>query len=361
MSQRTKVTGTRSCTLWLLALIAIVLIVGLVVSGLILYPQLQEKREAQARLAEAERHYQAGIAFQNVGDWEAAEAEFKQVVTLDANYEDVQARLAEVRARVVESEATATAVALAQTEQARADAQATATAQAQATAEARANAIATAEVAPTATGEALEAHYQKGLGYMNMRRWEEAKAELEQVFEADPNYKEVQVKLAEVEAEIAKLTPTVTPTAVTTPTPIIIENIAPQGEVTASSVYNSRYTSRNAVDGIVRQNGTGEWASRGEQAGAWLRITFHAPRHISKIVLYDRPNNALRQKPHVNNQRWPQPKRRPAVVARHLVDDASDTDGGTDHSVVHSGLVRQNSPPNLLGPDALSVQQASPH
>ena len=102
-------------------------------------------------------------------------------------------------------------------EQARADGQATAVAAATATVEARINAQATAAAAPTATAEALEARYQKGLGYMNMERWEEAKAELEQVFTADPNYKEVQAKLVEVEDQIAKLTPTATP--IITPPP----------------------------------------------------------------------------------------------------------------------------------------------
>ena len=196
MAHRTKVTGTRSCLLWLLRAIVVVLIAMLVAGGLILYPRYQ----AQQR---AEQNYQAGVAFQAVGAWEAAEAEFKQVVTIDANYKDVQARLAEVKAKLTESKATATAAAKAQAEQARADAQATAAA------------------APTATAEALEAHYQKGLGYMNMGRWEEAKAELERVFDTDPNYKEVQAKLANVETELAKLGPTATPTSVATATPTV--------------------------------------------------------------------------------------------------------------------------------------------
>jgi tetratricopeptide (TPR) repeat protein len=154
-----------------------------------------------------------------VGDWEAAEGEFKQVIVLDANYKDVQTRLAEVRARLTES--AATAVAMAEAEQAKADAQATATAWEQATA---------AAAASTATAETLETHYQKGLGYINIGRWEEAKTELEQVFKVAPGYKDVQVKLAEVEAGIAALTPTATltstplprtrtPTATNTPIP----------------------------------------------------------------------------------------------------------------------------------------------
>lgn len=211
MPQRTKVVGTRAPIIWLLIVIALVIIAGLALGGLVVYPRLQKQQAEQTGLTQAEQHYQAGVAFQDVGDWVAAETEYKQVVAFDADYKDAKTRLAEVRTRLAEGEATATAVAIAQAERAQAEAQATATAQAQATAEAQANAQATAAAAPTATAEALEAHYQKGLGYMNMGRWDGAKTELEQIFEVDPNYKEVQAKLAEVEAEVAKLTPTATP------------------------------------------------------------------------------------------------------------------------------------------------------
>lgn len=177
MSQRTKVAGTRSCTLWLLAFIAIVLVVGMIAGGLFVLLRVQPQQTL-------EQHYQAGVAFQKVSDWAAAEAEYKQVITLDANYKDVQTRLAEVRTKL--QVVTATVVALAQ---------------------------ATAVAAPTATAQALEAHYQKGLGYMNMGQWPEAKMELEQVFAVNPNYKDVQTKLKELEAVITKLTPTAKPLA----------------------------------------------------------------------------------------------------------------------------------------------------
>lgn len=253
MSQRTKVVGTRAPIIWLLIVIAVVAMAALAVGGLVIYPQLQKEQDA-------EQHYQAGIAFQDVRDWEAAEAEYKQVISIDANYKDVQTRLAEAKSKQQEAlatvqakaaQATATAQARAEATAAAATAEArlaqatsvatTATAQAMATVQAQeAKAAATAEariaqatsVAATATAQAratvqaqeakaaataealaqLEAHYQKGLGYINIGRWEEAKAELEQVFEVDPNYKEVQAKLAEVEAEVAKLIPTATST-----------------------------------------------------------------------------------------------------------------------------------------------------
>jgi len=109
-----------------------------------------------------------------------------------------------VKTKLAGGAATATAVAIAQAERAWADAQATATAQVQ------------------ATTQALEAHYQKGLGYMNMGQWAEAKSELDQVFGADPTYKDVQAKLTEVRkklSELALLTPTPTPVPPAPPTP----------------------------------------------------------------------------------------------------------------------------------------------
>jgi hypothetical protein len=48
-------------------------------------------------------------------------------------------------------------------------------------------------------------------------------------------------------------------------------------------------------DGIVggypshREN---EWASGGEKAGAWAKLTWSAPQTVSSIVLFDRPNLA---------------------------------------------------------------------
>jgi len=57
------------------------------------------------------------------------------------------------------------------------------------------------------------------MGYINRQKWVEAEAELEQVSEEDPNYKDVQAKLAEVETEVSKLIPTATPTSDNTPIP----------------------------------------------------------------------------------------------------------------------------------------------
>ncbi len=314
MSQRTTVIGPRTLFIWLLIAIVVIVIAILAVGGLVIYPQFQQQQAEQARQTEAEQHYQAGVSFQDLEDWVAAEAEFKQVIALDANYEDTQTRLAEVKARLREgaatataaaiaeaeqaqaeaqanaqataaavstataealeahyqagvsfqemgdwqaaeeaykqimvsdadykdvetrlaevkakladSEATATAVAVAQVKQAQAEAHATATARTIATATAQARATAQVKATPTAqaqaTAEALEAQYQRGLGYINLEQWIEAKAELEQVFAVDPDYKEVQDKLAQVNnrlSELALLTPTPTPMPPIPPTP----------------------------------------------------------------------------------------------------------------------------------------------
>ena len=202
--QRKSVVGTRSSLLWLLILGIMVLLIGAAVGALIVLPQLQAARTEQARLAEIERHYQAGIAFQNLEDWSAAEGEYRQVIALDATHRDVQDRMATVRARLKEVAATATTAAEAQA------------------ARARAEATATAQAAPAATQQALEARYQKGLGFMNLKRWEEAKAELETVFLVDPGFRDVQAKLKEVQQALDHLQ-----SSAATPMPVSLTPVSP--------------------------------------------------------------------------------------------------------------------------------------
>lgn len=192
--QRRSVVGTRSSLLWLLILIGLILLAGLVMVAVVVLPQLQASRAEQARRAEIERHYQAGVAFESVDDWAAAEDKYKQVIALDASYKDVQARFAAVRGKLREIATMATAVAVAQAERM----------QAEATAMARA--------APTATQQALDLRYQKGIAFMNLGRWDEALAEFEQVFQVNPNYKDVQTRLAQAASERARAAPTGTPT-----------------------------------------------------------------------------------------------------------------------------------------------------
>ena len=223
MTQRRTVPGWRPAVVWLAIVLVLVLAIVLAAFALVIGPQQQLRQQtqatAEARQAEVERLYAAGVAFQDAGDWEAAEAEFKQAITLDQAYKDVQTRLAEVKAKLTESAATATAEVMAQADRARMNAQTTATAQAQATATAQA-------VAATTTAAAVETHYQRGLAYVNLEKWAEAQMELEAVFEIDPNFKDVQAQLVVVASEIMKLTPSPTPIPPTptpgppTPTPI---------------------------------------------------------------------------------------------------------------------------------------------
>ncbi|MBM4028855.1 MAG: hypothetical protein FJ280_26190 [Planctomycetes bacterium] len=100
--QRKSVVGTRSSLLWLLIVLVVVILISATIGVLVMLPQMQATRTEQARLAEIERHYQAGVAFQKIGDWTAAEGEYRQIISLDANYKDAQARLSDVRVRAKE-------------------------------------------------------------------------------------------------------------------------------------------------------------------------------------------------------------------------------------------------------------------
>jgi len=87
------------------------------------------------------------------------------------------------------------------------------------------------------------------------------------------------------------LGPTPSPT-LTPDTPAA--NIAPEGRVQVSSVYDECYSGNKAVDGVIAgypESLCTEWGSRGEGPGATLRLVFTRPRRITDIILYDRPNN----------------------------------------------------------------------
>ena len=317
MSQRARIKGTRPIALWVLIFIAAVLVVGLIAGVLIIYPSYQQQQKVEQR-------YQAGVAFQNVEDWDKALTEFEQVIRIDATYKDAQTRLAEVKAKQQKelaqaqakaAQATATAQAQAEATAAAATVEAgiaqatsvaaTATTQARATAQAEeAEAVATVEartarvtsVAATATAQAkatvqaqeakatataealaqLEAHYQKGLGYMNIGRWEEAEAELEQVFEVDPNYKDVQTQLAMANSEVMKLTPTATPTPSATPTPTVL--FTDDFTDGAAAEWIQTHGTWIVVDGQYEGVGAGgnvdAWTYVGDEA--WTDYSFQA-------------------------------------------------------------------------------------
>jgi hypothetical protein len=97
---------------------------------------------------------------------------------------------------------------------------------------------------PTVTAAALEFNYQTGLGNMNIGRWPEAKVSLDLVFAVDPNYKDVQAKLKEVEAQIVLLSITPTPlpqptqlSPTPTPLPVVLpasfDKVVPEEELIA--------------------------------------------------------------------------------------------------------------------------------
>ena len=300
MAQRRTVSGRRTAMAWLAIILVLVLAIALAAVVFIIGPQQQLRQQAhatsEARQAEVGRLYAAGLAFQNAGDWEAAEAEFKQLITLDPNYKDARTRLAEVRSKLSEVRATATAAAAAQAEQSRMDTQATATARTQATVEAQPNATATAETAPTATLQALEAHYQKGLAYINLEQWPEAKAELEQVFDTNPNYKEVQTQLAVVNSEIAKLTPTATPTSISEPELQISDLAVASGrdyqvEYNALQVGRLQYTDRDYVFTLIPPEYEGltyiRTANDDKGSHGTRFLVFKTNRSVRVFVAYD--------------------------------------------------------------------------
>lgn len=67
-------------------------------------------------------------------------------------------------------------------------------------------------------------------------------------------------------------------------------NAAIGATVTGSSEFNSQFAKSKIIDGIVAEHESGEWASNGEKAGAWVQLTWSTSRVINKIVLSDRPN-----------------------------------------------------------------------
>lgn len=234
--QRNPVVGTRSSLLWLLILVVGVVLIGALVGAFVILPQMQASRTEQARLAEVERHYRAGVAFQSVADWTTAEGEYRQVISLDAGYEDAQARLAEVKGKLAEMDATATAVVAVQTVRVQADA------------------TAAAQAAPIATTRALDTRYQRALGFINLKQWVEAQAELRAIFDLDPNYGDVQAQLALVHAEVAKLTPAATSTSVVvtsavTSTPVVV---APTSRSTPQPALSVSLPFEDAFDGGIR-------------------------------------------------------------------------------------------------------------
>ncbi|RMF96189.1 MAG: DUF4185 domain-containing protein [Planctomycetota bacterium] len=69
-------------------------------------------------------------------------------------------------------------------------------------------------------------------------------------------------------------------------------NLALKAEVSASSVH-SDYTAEAACDGKAEgypEAPQHEWASQGEKAGAWIKLSWSQPQTIDRVWLFDRPN-----------------------------------------------------------------------
>lgn len=154
------IAARRSCVLYIVILAALILIIAGIALVLFVLPEQERQRQAEQR-------YQAGVAFQATGDLDKAKSEYEQVIMIDANYKDVQTRLADVQE------------------------------------------------------QRKVYHYQRGMDYMNAGQYAEAVEEFKIVMGLDTRYKDVQARLNEAEAKLAEvraLTPTAVPVPTSTPT-----------------------------------------------------------------------------------------------------------------------------------------------
>lgn len=71
-------------------------------------------------------------------------------------------------------------------------------------------------------------------------------------------------------------------------------NVARNALVSVSSESAGQGAVRaiDAVLGGYPGNGSAEWASAGERAGAWLLLTWSSPQTVDRVRLFDRPNGA---------------------------------------------------------------------
>jgi len=71
-------------------------------------------------------------------------------------------------------------------------------------------------------------------------------------------------------------------------------SIASKAKVTASSELDTKNRATNVIDGIIRTDGVGEWASKSEVVFwggidyPWIQLDWERPQAINKIILYDR-------------------------------------------------------------------------
>ena len=70
------------------------------------------------------------------------------------------------------------------------------------------------------------------------------------------------------------------------------KNVARKAKVEVSSCY-SGYHAEGAIDGIVGGfpgDISKEWASNGENVGAWIKLRWEKPQQVGRVWLFDRPN-----------------------------------------------------------------------
>ncbi len=67
-------------------------------------------------------------------------------------------------------------------------------------------------------------------------------------------------------------------------------NLAPNASITVSSEFiDPNWSKEKLTDGIIGQEGNGEWASSGEQT-PWAQLDWSTPITTDKVILYDRPS-----------------------------------------------------------------------
>jgi hypothetical protein len=71
--------------------------------------------------------------------------------------------------------------------------------------------------------------------------------------------------------------------------PPLTTNVAPNASVMVSTQINATFAGARAIDNVIGQHNTGEWASAGE-LNPWIQLTWGSAQTVDRIRLYDRPN-----------------------------------------------------------------------
>ena len=115
-----------------------------------------------------------------------------------------------------------------------------------------------------------------------MKRWQDARVELEQVFETNPDYEDVQARLAEV---MAQITPTIilTPSATLTPTStsrmVAIQVVSAIGDPVSTTPDGS--FDLQATGGYYPYEG---WARIPGATHIWYRDYTSGPLYFTKVI-----------------------------------------------------------------------------